>query len=305
MAEKSGRAFLHPRYWLTWFGLAFLYALSWLPLPLLALLGSLLGSLLYVLHTPRRRIVRRNIERCFPELAPRAHRRLVRAHYRGLGQVLFDNAIAWWAPSFRLKRLARFHGREHFERAREAKRNIIFLAPHFLGLDVGGMRLSREIAMMSVFRHPDNALLAHAMERGRTRFGGLIFEHNKPFTALVRAVKGGTPLYYLPDQDAGRRNSVFAPFFGIPAATFITLGRLAKMTQAVVIPCVTVQRPWGCGYDVTFFPPLADYPSGDDLADATRMNQAIEAAVRRWPAQYFWVHKRFKTRPEGEQNFYR
>jgi KDO2-lipid IV(A) lauroyltransferase len=296
---------MHPRYWPTWLGLALLYVLSWLPLPVLALLGGALGMLLYVLVPGRRRIARRNIERCFPQLPARAHARITRAHYRGLGQALFDNGIAWWAPAWRLKRLVHFHGRPHFEKARAQHRNVILLAPHFLGLDVGGIRFSLDSPVMSVFRHPDNELLGRMMERGRTRFGATIVEHNKPFTTLVRAVKGGTPLYYLPDQDAGRRNAVFAPFFGIPAATFAVLGRLAKMTGAAVVPCITVQRPWGRGYDVTFFPPLENYPSGDDLADATRMNAAIEVAARRWPAQYFWVHKRFKTRPAGEPDFYK
>ena len=116
-------------------------------------------------------------------------------------------------------------------------------------------------------------------------------------------MKSGAPLYYLPDQDAGRRHAVFAPFFGIPAATFTTLGRLAKMTGAAVIPCIAVQRSWGLGYEVQFQPPLENYPVGDELADTTRMNAVIEEAVRRNPAQYFWLHKRFKTRPEGRGIF--
>jgi KDO2-lipid IV(A) lauroyltransferase len=243
--------------------------------------------------------------RCFPELPARAHRRLTRQHFRGVGRALFDAGLAWWAPAWRLRRLVRVHGRAHFERALKEKRNVILLAPHFLGLDVGGMRVCMDVPVVSVFRHPDSKLMSMIVERGRTRMGARLVEHNKPFTTLVRAVKSGQPLYYLPDQDAGRKHSVFAPFFGIPAATFKVLGRLAQMTDAVVIPCVSVQRPWGRGYEVTFFPPLENYPTGDELKDTTRMNAEIEKAVRQWPSQYFWVHKRFKTRPEGEPNFYR
>ena len=296
--------FAHPRYWLTWIGLTLLWTISWLPLPLIAMIGGGFGMLVYALHTSRRRIALRNIERCFVELSARQHRRIVRAHFRGVGRALFESGIAWWAPAWRLRRLVRIRGREHFEHARRDKRSIILLAPHFLGLDIGGMRVCMDTPVVSVFRHPDNKLMSAIMDRGRTRMGAQLVEHNKPFTTLVRAVKSGKPLYYLPDQDAGRRHSVFAPFFGIPAATFSALGRLAKMTDAVVIPCISVQRPYGRGYDVTFFPPLDHYPTGDELADTTRMNAEIEKAARRWPAQYFWVHKRFKTRPVGEKSFY-
>ena len=170
---------------------------------------------------------------------------------------------------------------------------------------MGGMRLSIERPMVTVFRHPVNELLSVVMERTRSRFQMSLVEHIKPLTALVKQVKKGVPLYYLPDQDAGPRRSVFAPFFGIPAATFVVLPRLAQMTGAVVIPCVTRQLSWGRGYEITFYPPLENYPSSDAVADTTRMNQVIENAVREMPAQYFWLHKRFKTRPAGEKNFYK
>jgi KDO2-lipid IV(A) lauroyltransferase len=158
--------------------------------------------------------------------------------------------------------------------------------------------------MVTVFRHPVNELLSVVMERARSRFQLNLVEHIKPLTALVRQTKKGVPLYYLPDQDAGPRQSVFAPFFGIPAATFVVLPRLAEMTDAVVIPCITRQRSWGRGYEINFRPPLNHFPSGDPVADTTRMNREIEAAVREMPEQYFWLHKRFKTRPKGEPAFY-
>lgn len=299
------RQSLSPRYWPTWIALAFLWLISWLPLPLTRPLAWGFGTLLYWLHGARRRVVQINIDCCFSELSPRARRKIVKQHFRALGQTPFDSAIAWWAPAWRLRRLARLHGREHFDRALRDKRNVILLAPHFLALDVGGIRVCMDTPIVSVFRHPKNLAIRLVMEHGRTCRGVRLVEYNKPFTALVRAVKAGQPLYYLPDQDPGRRNAVFAPFFGMPTATFSVLGRLAEMTDAVVIPCISVQRPWGLGYDITFFPPLDNFPSGDALADTTRMNAEIEKAARRWPAQYFWVHKRFKTRPEGEVDFYK
>lgn len=279
-------------------------AISVLPLPLLAVLGAGLGLLLYAIYAPRREVVRINIERCFPELSRRARARLVRRHFAAFGQTALDIWIAWWGSPRRLKRLVSFRGLEHYTAAVSQRRNVILLAPHFIGLEFGGVRLSLDTPLVSVFRHPDNEILRRLIKNGRTRFRARIVPHNKPFTALVRAVKSGMPLYYLPDQDAGRRHAVFAPFFGIPAATFPALARLARMTGAVVIPCVTYQRPWGRGYETVFQPPLAGFPSGDDVADTARMNAEIEKAVRRHPAQYFWLHKRFKTRPQGEGPFY-
>jgi KDO2-lipid IV(A) lauroyltransferase len=302
---RTFRDWLHPRFWPTWIGLGFMRAVALLPLPLIALLGAGLGMLLYTLHTGRRRIVRINIARCFPALTARAQGRLVRQHFRGFGQTLLDIGIAWWAGEARLRRLTHFRGREHYERALSEGKNIILLAPHFLGLEFGGTRLSIERPMVTVFRHPDNELLRRVMERARSRFHLKLVEHNKPFTALVRQVKSRAPLYYLPDQDAGRRNAVFAPFFGIPAATFVVLPRLAQMTGAVVITCFTRQLSFGRGYEITFRPPLANFPSGDPVADTTRMNREIEECVKEAPPQYFWLHKRFKTRPAGEPDFYK
>ena len=304
MADARRSRFLHPRWWLTWIGLGFMRAVSWLPLPVIALFGRALGMLLYALHTSRRHVVHVNIRRCFPELSPRAQVSIARKHFRAFGQTLLDIGIGWWASESRLRRITRFRGREHYDKALRENKNIILLAPHFLGLDIGGIRTSAERPVVSVFRHPVNKLLAHVMHHARARFGAHLVEHNKPFTALVRQIKKGVPLYYLPDQDAGPRQSVFAPFFGIPAATFVVLPRLAEMTDAVVIPCITRQLSWGRGYEINFRPPLNNFPSGDPVADTTRMNREIEEAVREMPEQYFWLHKRFKTRPKGDPGFY-
>ena len=304
MADPRLSRYRGPRYWPTWLGLGFMRLVSWLPLPLIAVFGGGLGMLLYALHAGRRHIVRVNVSRCFPELSPRQQARIARRHFRAFGQTLLDIGISWWASEARIKRLTRFHGRAHYDRALRENKNIILLAPHFLGLEYGGIRLSIERPMVTVFRHPVNELLSVIMERARSRFQLRLVEHVKPLTTLVKQTKTGTPLYYLPDQDAGRRNSVFAPFFGIPAATFVVLPRIAEMTNAVVIPCVTRQLSRGRGYEISFYPPLENFPSGDAVADTTRMNREIEAAVREMPEQYFWLHKRFKTRPKGEPRFY-
>ena len=304
MADAALSHYLHPRWWPTWIGLGFMRVVSWLPLPVIAMVGGGLGMLLYALHAGRRHVVQVNLRLCFPELSRSAQKRIARKHFRAFGQALLDIGIAWWSSEARLRRLTRFRGREHYDHALREHKNVILLAPHFLGLEYGGMRLSVERPMVTVFRHPVNKLVSVIMERARSRFYMRLVEHIQSFTALVKQTKKGVPLYYLPDQDAGLRNSVFAPFFGVPAATFVVLPRLAKMTNAVVIPCVTRQLSWGRGYEIEFRPALKNFPSGDPVADTTRMNQEIQVAVREMPEQYFWLHKRFKTRPRGEPDVY-
>jgi len=305
MTERNPAAALwHPRHWPTWCGIGLMRLLTLLPLPLLAALGRTLGALIYWLHTERRHVVQTNIAKCFPALDPKQRARLARAHFGAFGQALFDAGIAWWASRARILRLVRFRGREHFDRALATGRGVILLAPHFVGLEIGGVRMSLERSLTTVFRHPDNEVLRYVIERARRRFGAQLVEHNRSLAALIRQVKAGALLYYLPDQDAGRRNAVFVPFFGIETATFSVLGRLADLAGAVVLPCYTRQRPWGRGYETIFTAALADFPSGDAHADARRMNAVIEQAVREMPEQYFWIHKRFKTRPAGEPPFY-
>ncbi len=303
-AEPTFVSLLHPRHWLAWFGLGLLRAISLLPLPVIAALGCSFGWLIYLLYAARRRVVRINITRCFPELSQRAQRRIVRRHFCSLGQAFLAMGVAWWASPRRLERLVRWNGREHYERAHAAKRNVIFLVPHFVGMEIAGTRMSIDLPMVDIFRHPDNAVVRVVMERARTRFQGQLIEHVRGLVPVIRALNAGYPLYYLPDQDPGRRSSSFVPFFGIQTATFNVLGRLAQITNALVIPCFIQQRRFGMGYEVVLKPPLENFPTGDAVADTTRMNAVIESGIRERPEQYFWVHKRFKTRPEGEPKFY-
>jgi KDO2-lipid IV(A) lauroyltransferase len=303
---KKGRLkfFLHPRHWHRWLGVGAMRAISLLPLPMLAWCGDSLGVVLYYIHPGRREIATINICKCFPELTPEAQKQMVKSNFRVFGQALLDMGIAWWASPQRLGRLVKISGREHYDRAIADGKNVILLVPHFVGLEIGVVRLSQERPMCAVFRHVDNEVLRLFMEKGRTRFGLTLIEYNKPLITLVKKVREGLPLYYLPDQDARKRSPAFAPFFGIPTATFTALGRLAKITAAVVIPCFCRQLPGGKGYEIAFEPPLAGFPTNDPVNDAERMNREIERAVRETPEQYFWLHKRFKTRPVGETSFY-
>lgn len=297
------RSLLQPKYWSTWLGFGLLRTAAWLPLPLLALLGSGLGMLFYFVHAPRRYIATRNIALCFPELSARARTHLVRAHFRALGRGLFDVALAWWASPARLRRICRIDGAEHLAQAQRRGR-VILLAPHFAALELGGMRLAIDHTCATMYKKAKNELATWFFMRRRPRFGGVAVEQRAGARAAVRAIQDGLLFYYLPDQDLGAAHSVFVPFFRVPTATVPALGRLAQLSDAQVLPFFTYQRRWGRGYDIVIGAPLADFPSDDVVRDTTAMNAAIEAGIRRAPAQYFWVHKRFKTTPPGAVSRY-
>jgi len=283
-------------------GLVVLWVFGQMPLPLLAFIGRYLGLSLYVLHKKRRHVVLANLRLCFPERGEKERRRLARAHFASLGQGLFDVTLAWWASPKRLARLVSFRGREHYDRAL-AEGNVILLVPHFVALEIGVV-LSIERPMANVYRELPNPVFERAFRRGTGRFGATMITQEEGVRPVLRALKEGRGLYYLPDQDFGERSSVFAPFFGVPTITLHAVGRLARAASAQVVPLYVWQKPRGRGYELAFGPALLDFPSGDMLVDATATNRAIEEGVREHPEQYFWVHKRFKTRPAGAPSVY-
>lgn len=299
------QSYLHPRYWHTWLGMGLLYLLSHLPLKAIWLLGALLGSLLYYVFPSRARVVRTNIARCFPELDKVAVRRLARRNLRETAQAILASGIAWWAPAERLAKLVTLRNEDILEQALKGDKPVILLVGHFAAIEIGGMYLASRRPIIDIYRKPRNALLDAFVRRCRTRFNmGTLVEFFEGIKPVLRALKLGETFYYLPDQDFGRKRSVFVPFFGIQTATLPALGKIAKLANAVVIPCFTRQLPRGAGYEVIFKAAVQDWPQ-DELAAAAKMNRVIEAAVREMPEQYFWLHKRFKTRPEGEPRFYR
>jgi KDO2-lipid IV(A) lauroyltransferase len=270
-----------------------------LPLPLLALLGGFIGLLFYYLGAARRRVAFKNIRVCFPEFSDQECRKINRRHFTLVGQSLFTAPMNWWISKKRFNKFVSITGRDAYDKALAENRNIIILAPHFASLDVAGYILAQERPMVTMYQYAKNGLVDEIVKRGRLRFGGVLVERKEPLRNLIRAIRKGHPFYYLPDQDAGRKG-VFVPFFHEQASTFPMLGKFAEMTNALVIPCRTKIKPWGLGYEVILGEALADFPTGDEVQDTTIMNQAVADLIRPNPEQYFWVHKRFKTRPPGE-----
>jgi KDO2-lipid IV(A) lauroyltransferase len=296
---------LTPRHWGSWLLVGLIRLLGWLPLPVLFRLGWGLGWLLYPLTGSRRAVALINLHTCFPALAERQRRRLARAHFGYLGAAALTQGLVWSASRARLARLARIQGREHLDAVLAAGEPLIVLVPHFLGLELGGAVFTALLHPgMYMYQRVRNPVLDWQMKRARTRFGSLPVEHREDLRGLIRQLKAGTPFFYLPDQDAGKRRGVFAPFCGQPAATVATLGRIARLARARVIPLFIHFLPGGQGIELRFAPPIEGLSGQDAQVDATRMNQVIEAEIRRTPAQYFWVHRRFKTRPSGMSPLY-
>ena len=292
MTEFGGRLVLS----LSWL-------LHWLPLPVLAWLARGLGSMLYLVGRSRRRVALKNLSLCFPDLSVQQQRRIARDHFRSFSQVLLEQGLLWFASDRRFQRLIRVQGMEHW-RAVET-RPIIWLAPHFAGLDWAGVRLSAERPVASVYSRQNSELLNRMLLKGRNRFNqSVLFSRQDGLRGVVKALRQGTSFYYLPDLDFGRRDALFVPFFGVLAATVTGLSRIAKLTNALVLPVIARQLPGGRGYDVTIYPAWADFPTDDVAADTRRMNAFIEARIKEMPEQYLWTHKRFKTRPAGEPSFY-
>ena len=281
-----------------------LFFLMWLihglPFRALARIGDADGSLLFWLIPERRRVTRINLEKCFPGMDPREREKLARAAFRAFCRAFIDRSVLWWGSDERIRRLVRLEGLEHFDAAGP---HVVVLAPHFAGLDHAGIRLSMERNLSSLYSHQKDPLLDRLLLRSRTRYRPHIISRQQGFRRVLRWIQQGIPFYYLPDLDFGPKGSIFVPFFGVPAATARGLPYIARSTGARVVPCVARMLPEG-GYVVQLHPAWTDYPSGDEAADARRMMAFIEERVREMPEQYHWLHKRFKTRPEGEPKFY-
>ncbi|HQT80712.1 MAG: hypothetical protein B7Z60_01350 [Ferrovum sp. 37-45-19] len=287
----------------TWMGIALLWLVHFLPLPILAYLGRAIGHLAF--YTKMSRTSRINIHACFPELSTIEQRQLVKKQLSALCTSLLELGVIWWAPKTRIEKLVTFKN-IHF--TENQTRPIIFLTPHFVGLEIQGARMSRVfrgIAMFAPHKNPDIDRLICA---ARDRLDDVIFVQRKQgLRPLIRGLKDGRRLYILPDMDFGENNdSIFVPFFNLPAATVTTLPRLAQLTNAVVIPTICYALPGHTGYQVEFFEPWENYPTDSIEEDVARMNRFIEEQIRRFPEQYFWGHKRFRTRPNNsEPYFYR
>ena len=285
--------------------LATVWLLHLLPLGLQAAVGRATGRLLHRFARGRRRVALRNLELTMPELTPEQRALLVKEHFQWLGRSLLERGLLWYARPERLKRLIHVEG--DVQLAERSERPVMWLVPHFMALDVAGVSvlLFQKRKGISIYQAQSDRVMDAAMRRGRLRLGNAeIFPRDDSAKALFRAIRRGDAFFNLPDMDFGERDAAFVPFFNIPAATLLAPSRLARALNMVVQPVIAETLPDGAGYRVRFLPPWDDFPTDDPIKDTAAMNRWIEAQIRLNPAQYLWVHKRFKTRPAGQPGFY-
>ena len=298
------RSLLHPRYWLTWLGIGLLYVLVLLPYPVIYWLGTRLGRFSMRFLKRRVHIAQRNLALCFPEMPAAERDVLVRKNFESVGMGLFETGMAWFWPDWRVHRWFTVSGEENIARAKATKQGVLLVGLHFLTLELGARIFGLYNPGIGVYRPHDNKLMDWIQTWGRTRSNKTMLDR-KDLKGMIRCLKQGDIIWYAPDHDYGPRASVFAPLFAVPdAATTTGTYLLARMAKPAIIPFVPRRLPDGRGYELVILPDVEDMPLDSELAAATRMNQVVEEAIMMAPDQYMWLHRRFKTRPEGQPSLY-
>lgn len=294
-------ALLHPRYWLLWFGLGLLWLIVRLPYSWLLQLGRVLGWGMYLFMKERRDIARVNLELCFPQWSSIERKAVLRENFASNGIALFEMAMAWWWPKERLAKLAHIEGLEHLQQAAAAGQGVVLMSLHFTTLEIGAALLGQQVTIDGMYREHKNAAFDFVQRRGRERHNAdAVAVERDDVRSMLKSLRRGRGIWYAPDQDYGRKASVFVPLFGIQAATVTATATFARLGKALVVPFTQTRLPQGRGYLLTVHPPLENFPEGDEHADALRINRWVEQQIEQQPEQYMWVHRRFKTRPEGE-----
>ena len=298
------RSLLAPRHWPAWLGAAAIWLIARLPQRALMWLGRRLGALVLRVPSARRHIAEANIALCFPELDAAAHRALVDANLRDIGLMLVEFALGWMGSDRRMAAIpTRIEGLEHLEAARAQGKGVLLVGGHFSHLELCARLVSQRIRIAGMYRRMDSAVFEWVVLRARLDYADAMFEKDD-IRGTVKYLRGGGTLWYAPDQDMRSKDTVFVPFFGMPAATITATHHLARMSGAVVIPFFHRRLPGGEGYALRLGAPLDGVPGTDVEADTARINACIEQMVREAPEQYLWVHKRFKTRPPGAAAIY-
>ncbi len=292
---------LGPRHWPAWFGIGAMALLARLPWPWQRGLGRMLGAVLRVLLGARRRIAERNLALCFPDLDGAARAQLLREHFAALGIGLFEFARAWWGSVAPLRHGLEIEGLEHLQAAREHGRGVIVVSGHFTTLEVCGRLLCDHVPLAGMYRPHAEAAMEWAVKRGRLRYAAAMFTKLE-LRPAVKHLKAGGLLWYAPDQDPSRGDSVYVPFFGRPAHSLTSTHQLARLSGAAVVAFEHRRRGDG-GYTLRLQPAFADFPSSDATADTARVMAAIETMARAAPAQYLWIHRRFKRQPDGRSPY--
>jgi len=282
-------------------GIALLWLIHFLPQSAINALAACAGPI--VRATRAAHTAKTNIRICFPTLSDTERKKIELDYFRALVRSFLELGVVWFAPARIIKQRVQLKDLHHYEAVQDGP--VIFLAMHALGLEIGGARMGMEFKGVGFFTPHKNPVLDRLIQASRDRLGDVIMlDRREGLRPMVRAIREGRRLYFLPDMDFGDRDSIFVPFFDIPAATVTTLPRLVALTKARVVPVTMWQEPGSAGYTVAFHPAWEHFPSDNLEADVLRMNQFVESQARARPDQYFWGHKRFKTRPTPSDPYY-
>ena len=286
-------------------GFIFLYLVQLLPLRAIHALAKCVGWLSYYAVAPRRRIGLINLRYCFSDWTEQQRRKVLRDHFYHMAMLLLEYGLYWYGDAKRLKNMVRYQDKHYLDEALSAGEKVILLYPHFTAFEAAVYALNQDVPLISVYSHQKNKQLDEQILKGRHRYNNVfLIGRTEGLRAIIKRIKtSNAPFLYLPDQDFGRRESIFVNFFDIPTATITGLSRIAALTKAKVIPAIPTRETDGT-VTLRFYPPWEQFPSDDVVGDTQRMNDFIQARVCEQPAQYYWLHKRFKTRPEGEVSFY-
>lgn len=301
MSRSELKFFINPLYWPLWLLAGILRLLVFLPYKWLMYLGVGVGRLLYWFPSYARSVIKININLCFPEYSKQQQKQLLKKNCESMGMALFETLLAWWGSQKKLRKLVHFNDYENYQQHQGA---AIVITPHFLTLELVGSLAANELDYMVMYRPHRKAFLEFFTLRHRkAHFVKTIPSHD--MRGMLRAVKTGGKVLFLPDIDAGRKNGRFVDFFGVKASTVIGTSRMAKMTGAKVMPIAFYRRDNLSGYDLHFYPPLENFPTDDVEADILRVNQLLEEMICKKPEQYLWQYRRFRTRPVGEARIYK
>ena len=295
--------FWAPKYWPSWIGLGFLRLSCLLPLNWQIGLGKSIGRLAHRIAAERRAIARRNIELCFPEYSVEERNRLAKEHFEALGASLMEMALSRWASDRRLQAIATIEGAEHVQQTLDDGYGVILLSAHFTALEISGRVFSLHSPPFdAVFRRFRNEFTAEILANNREIFARSVIEKND-IKSMVRSLRDGIPVWYAPDQSYRLKRSALIPFFGVPAMTNIATSTLANLGRAKAIPYLPRRLPDG-RYELRILPPIDGLPSGDAIEDTKKYVAIIEAHIRQCPEQYYWVHRKFKDRPDTLPDVY-
>lgn len=300
---KFSAALLHPRYWLTWAGIGILWLLVQLPYPVIYRLGTGVGRMAMLVMKRRVHVASRNLELCFPQMNAQARRAQVVENFESVGMGLFETGMAWFWPDKRVRRWFDVEGYQNLVDAQTEHTGVMVVGVHFMSLELGGRVMGLCQPMMATYRPHNSEVMEWVQTRGRMRSNKSMIDRRN-LKGLVGALKKGEAVWFAPDQDYGRKGSTFAPFFSVNAATTNGTYVLSRLSGSAMLTVTMVRKPDRSGYSLHIGKAMTDYPVENEFEAASYMNRVIEREILRAPEQYLWIHRRFKTRPQGEASLY-